>query len=73
MYWRLTDNWLELAVRFLCTDHGVRDVKDAMSRAILSDLDAAGIQVASTSFVINKLPPISIAARADVTTAGGNS
>jgi small-conductance mechanosensitive channel len=70
VYWRLTDNWLELSVRFLCTDHGVRDVKDAMSREILSELDAAGIEIASASFVINKLPTLSVAAvRNDTTPA----
>src|SRR5207237_6263668 len=32
VYWRLTDNWLELTVRFLAPDHGIRHIKDAMSR-----------------------------------------
>jgi hypothetical protein len=53
VYWRLTESWLELSVRFLCTDHGVRDVKDVMSRVILQELDVAGIQIASASSVIN--------------------
>jgi hypothetical protein len=72
VYWRLTDNWLELSVRFLCTDHGVREVKDAMSREVLHALDAAGVQIASASFVINKLPTLSIAvARSGTTSAAG--
>ncbi len=72
VYWRLTDNWLELTVRFLCTDHGVRDVKDAMSRTILCQLDAAAIQLASPSFVINKLPTLSIASVQTAAPEGGN-
>lgn len=61
VYWRLTDNWLELSVRFLCADHGVRDVKDAMSRDILRDLDAAGIEIASATFQIVGLPTLRVA------------
>ena len=35
VYWRITDNWLELSLRFLVEHRGVRDVKDAMTRDIL--------------------------------------
>lgn len=34
VYWRLTDNWLELTVRFLTDVYGARDVKDEMSREV---------------------------------------
>jgi len=40
-YWRLTDNWLELSVRFLTLDHGTRPIKDVMSRDI-HDLPGVG-------------------------------
>jgi small-conductance mechanosensitive channel len=49
VYWRLTDNWLELAVRFLTPDHGTREIKDAMSRQVLGALEQAGLQVASST------------------------
>ena len=62
VYYRLTDNWLELAVRFLVEDRGVRDVKDAMSREILRELEAAGIGVASATVEIVGLPPVRITA-----------
>ena len=39
VYYRLTDNWLELTVRFLTKDYGVREQKDAMSRDILQGLE----------------------------------
>lgn len=60
MYFRLTDNWLELTLRFAVEDHGVRAVKDAMSRDLLTALYAAGITVASATFEIVGLPPLRI-------------
>jgi len=60
VYWRLTDNWLELAVRFLTPDHGTRNIKDAMSRDILSALDAAGIGIASATYEITGVPPLKL-------------
>ena len=61
VYWRLTDNWLELTVRFVTREHGVRDIKDQMSRELLQSLDEAGIGLASTTFEIVGLPPIHVA------------
>jgi small-conductance mechanosensitive channel len=58
VYYRLTDNWLELTVRFIVRDHGIRTLKDAMSRDILRALDDAGIAVASATFEIVGLPPL---------------
>lgn len=60
VYWRITDNWLELAVRFLAPDHGIRDIKDAMSRQIMAELDAANIGIASGTYAIVEVPPIRI-------------
>ncbi|MEO9199453.1 MAG: hypothetical protein ABI206_11965 [Antricoccus sp.] len=41
VYWRITDNWLELSLRFLVPQRGIREIKDAMRRQILIGLDAA--------------------------------
>jgi small-conductance mechanosensitive channel len=60
VYWRLTDNWLEITVRFLVADHGSREVKDKMSRDILAALDEAKIGIASATFAIVEAPPIRI-------------
>jgi small-conductance mechanosensitive channel len=49
VYLRLTDNWVELTVRFIARDHDIRDQKDAMSRDILKAFAASGIEVASTT------------------------
>jgi small-conductance mechanosensitive channel len=58
VYWRLTDNWLELTARFVVRTHGIRDAKDAISRDLLAALDEAGIGIASTTFEIVGLPPL---------------
>ena len=66
VYWRMTDNWLELTVRFLVPDHGIRPIKDAMTREILGGLDKAKIEVASGTYAIVEMPPL----RIDLQTAG---
>lgn len=60
VYLRITDNWLELTVRFLCPDHGVREIKDAISREILKALNERKIGIASTSFEIAGTPTLRI-------------
>lgn len=60
VFWRLTDNWLELTVRFVVKDRGVRDVKDAMSRDIIAAFDQAKIGIASSTYDIVGMPPLVI-------------
>ena len=60
VFYRITDNWLELSVRFVAKEHGVRELKDAMSREILDRLDAAGIGIASATYDIVGLPPVKV-------------
>ena len=60
VFWRLTDNWVELTVRFVVHTHGVRRLKDRMSRDIINALDAAGIGVASGTYEIVGLPPVRV-------------
>jgi small-conductance mechanosensitive channel len=62
VYYRLTDQCLELTVRFVVRDRGIRDVKDAMSRDILREIQAVGIVLATTSFEVVGLPPLRIEA-----------
>jgi small-conductance mechanosensitive channel len=59
-YMRLTDNWVELTVRFLVPEHGIREVKDQMSRRILREFDGAKIEVASGTYEIVGVPPIKV-------------
>ena len=60
VYYRLTDNWLELTLRFVTEVRGVRDIKDAMSREILRELEAAGIGLASATFEIVGVPELRV-------------
>ena len=61
VYWRITDNWLELSVRFLVPHRGVREIKDRISRDIMAQLDSAGIGIASATYDIVGLPPVRLA------------
>jgi small-conductance mechanosensitive channel len=56
VYYRITDNWLELTVRFVCAPYNVRQLKDRMSRRILAGFDEARIRIASTTFEVTELP-----------------
>ena len=58
VYWRITDNWLEMTVRFLARDHGTRELKDAISRDILAGFNEAGIAIASSTFELVGAPPL---------------
>lgn len=60
VYWRLTDNWLELTVRFVAPTHGIRRIKNAMSRDILAALDEAKIGIASATYDIVGLPEVRV-------------
>ncbi len=60
VFYRMTDNWLELSVRFITEAHGVRSVKDRISREMLDAMEAAGIGVASATFEVVGLPPLRI-------------
>lgn len=56
VYVRLTDNWIELTVRFIAREHGVREIKDRMSREVLKQFQSAGIPVASSTLQVQLLP-----------------
>lgn len=60
VFYRLTDNWLELGLRFVVPDRGIREVKDAMSREIIAAFDAAGIGIASSTYDIVGLPTVRV-------------
>jgi small-conductance mechanosensitive channel len=58
VYYRLTDNWVELSLRFLAREHGSRDMKDSMSREILDRFEAENIEIASSGIDIGDVPPL---------------
>ncbi len=69
VFYRLTDNWLELTVRFIVGTHRIRDAKDAMSRHIIGEFDRTGMGIASSTYDIVGLPPIRIVRDAEAAQA----
>ena len=63
VFFRITDNWLELSLRFIVTTHRIRSTKDAMSRFIVDEFDRAGLGIASATYDIVGLPPIVVSDR----------
>jgi len=59
-YYTLTDNWIQIAVRFLVHDHGPRIAKDRMFRDILKAFRAEGIGIASGTYAIVQVPPLKV-------------
>ena len=45
VFWRITENWLELTLRFLGPDHGIRGIKDRITRDVLAAFEKDGIAV----------------------------
>ncbi|HXH29271.1 MAG TPA: mechanosensitive ion channel domain-containing protein [Bacteriovoracaceae bacterium] len=62
VFYRLTDNWLELSARFIVPEHGVRNIKDAISRDLLKALEENNIEIESVTFKITGLPKIELSA-----------
>jgi small-conductance mechanosensitive channel len=60
VFLRLTDNWVELSLRFLSRERGIRQLKDRMSRDILAQLEAAKLEIASGTYEIVGVPPIKV-------------
>jgi small-conductance mechanosensitive channel len=60
VFWRLTDNWIEMSLRFVAREHGIRVLKDRMSRDIIAAFDEAGLGLASGTYEIVGLPPVRV-------------
>jgi small-conductance mechanosensitive channel len=48
VYWRITEDWMELTLRFLGPDHGIRGIKDRITRDVIAEFDKANILIAAT-------------------------
>ena len=59
-YLRLTDNWVELSIRFLVRAWGIRSAKDGITRTILARYRDEGIAIASASFELSRIPELAI-------------
>ena len=48
VFWRITEDWLEMTVRFLGPDHGIRAIKDRMTRDIMAGFARSGVEIGAT-------------------------
>lgn len=60
VFLRMTDNWLELSVRFIVPEHGVRIIKDAITRELLAEFARENIAMASTTFELVSSTPLKV-------------
>jgi small-conductance mechanosensitive channel len=59
VYYKLSSTWIEMAVRFIVPTHGTRRVKSAISKQVLEQFRAHGIEFApSATYAITELPPV---------------
>jgi small-conductance mechanosensitive channel len=59
VYYKLSSTWIEMAVRFIVPTHGTRRVKSAISKQVLEQFRAQGIEFApSATYAITELPPV---------------
>jgi small-conductance mechanosensitive channel len=48
VFWRITEDWLEMTVRFLGPDHGIRRIKDQMTRDMMAGFALDGVEIGAT-------------------------
>jgi small-conductance mechanosensitive channel len=60
VYFRIDERALEIALRFIARDHGLRELEDAMVRDILQGLEQAGIPLASPMLELTGIPRIHV-------------
>jgi hypothetical protein len=49
---------VELTIRFLCSTHAIRRLKDRISREMLEGFESANIGIASSTYDIVGFPPL---------------
>jgi small-conductance mechanosensitive channel len=60
VFYKLTSNWLEVAVRFVVPTHDIRRIKSDISRDLAKVFHDNGIEVASGTYAIVEVPPLTI-------------
>jgi small-conductance mechanosensitive channel len=64
VYLRMTDNWIELSLRYLARSRGNRALSDAINREVLARMEAEKLEVGSSTYDIVGFPPVRIASAA---------
>jgi small-conductance mechanosensitive channel len=61
VFYTLTSNWIECAIRFVVPTHDIRRIKSNITRDLVSALAAHDVPVASTTYAVVDAPPITLA------------
>jgi small-conductance mechanosensitive channel len=64
VFYKLTSNWMELAVRFVVPTHDIRRIKSNVSREIASTFAENGLEIASGTYALVEVPPLTLRAPA---------
>ena len=62
VFYKMTSNWFELAVRFVVPTHDIRRIKSNISRDVARSFAEHGIEVASGTYALVEVPPITLRA-----------
>src|SRR3954467_8185206 len=65
VYMTVTDNWLEMSLRFLSREPGVRVLKHSLYRDILTEFERAGITIASSTSEVSVVGPVEVRNRSE--------
>ena len=60
LFYRITDNWIDLTVRFISPERGIREIKSNISRDILREFAVEQIEIASGTVEIVGLPELNV-------------
>ena len=70
---RLTDNWIELAARFVLPTRSARQIKSAISESVLKGFSQENVTIASTTSEIVGFPPVRVEGLREVFEAYSNN
>ena len=62
VFYTMTSNWLELAVRFVVPTHDIRRVKSDIAKSVADAFAEHGVEVASATYAIVDVPPLTVQA-----------
>jgi small-conductance mechanosensitive channel len=60
VFYAVTSNWLDLAVRFVVPTHDIRRVKSDIAKSIVDAFAENGVEVASATYAIVEVPPLTM-------------
>ena len=59
-FYKITSNWIELAIRFVVPTHEIRRVKSDIAEGIADAFAEHGIEIASGTYALVEVPPVTV-------------